>query len=350
MTGTHACHTCPENTYNPDPGATAFANCKTYPKGAVTIGTGMTSIDNCTCPIRTYITEESGGNTACRTCPKGAECEDRTQGCGLRNGANCPLVDTWERHVTTNEYILVKCPIGYKLENASGHDNRECQKCREGFYVQDSNNPDDQCRKCPSSATCINGAPPIFQVTTVKGQIELSGLPETGGEQAVLEALARALGVDPSYIVLPDQARRRRRRAASSRMIVFEIVGDASTAASVAANLQNDDVISQLSSNLLSTYPNITVAVFGEVSPDESSASAGEEWGIFDGIYYLRKCPPGHLLINTTVELSVRKECETGKYSFSYADGCNAMTQTCDMRECTVCPAGVTCSRGIEAQ
>ena len=65
--------------------------------------------------------------------------------------------------------MLVACPVGYKLENASGHDNLECQKCLEGFYVQDSRDPGDVCRRCPSSATCVNGAPPIFQATKVTG-------------------------------------------------------------------------------------------------------------------------------------------------------------------------------------
>ena len=106
--------------------------------------------------------------TYTQTCT--GECPNRNLGCGLRTTPRvCPIVGDWLRDVSSNEYMLVGCPVGYKLENASGHDNQECQKCLEGFYVQDPRNPSDICRRCPSSATCVNGAPPIFQATKVTG-------------------------------------------------------------------------------------------------------------------------------------------------------------------------------------
>ena len=72
--GTQSCRVCPQNTFNPQEGATAFANCEACPSGAETGGReGMTSMDNCTCPIRTYLTI-SAGITACKLCPKGGEC------------------------------------------------------------------------------------------------------------------------------------------------------------------------------------------------------------------------------------------------------------------------------------
>ena len=55
------------------------------------------------------------------------------------------------------------------------------------------------------------------------GEIELTGLPEEGGEDAIRQALADLLGVDISQIVLPEQARRQQRRAVA-RKFVFEIV------------------------------------------------------------------------------------------------------------------------------
>ena len=152
--GTLACRACPQNTYNPDTGATAFAQCRSCPPGAETGGRERnTNLDNCTCQIRTYLTV-SAGVTACKPCPRGGECQDRNLGCGLRTRPRaCPVVGEWQRDIVLDEFILVGCPTGYKLENGSGHDNRECRKCAEGFYVQDSRNPSDLCRKCPSSAT-----------------------------------------------------------------------------------------------------------------------------------------------------------------------------------------------------
>jgi len=310
----------------------------------------MTSLDNCTCPIRTYVSVNEG-LTACRTCPKGGECQDRNLGCALRSSPfACPIVgaEFWLRD-SSNDFILVGCPVGHKLENASGHDNLECQKCPEGFYVQDPRDPNDICRMCPSSATCINGAPPIFQVTTVSGQIQLAGIPEDGGDDAVRQMLADLLGIDISQINLGDSARRQQRRA-GARTIVFEIVSDASSASNLAADLQSGNLAAQLSSQLSTQY-NLNISV--EVSGGEIASAGGggnrqgESWNLVGGVYLLQACPVGYLLINTTVELSRCKECDAGKYSLSPTDGCNAMTQTCDMRECTGCPAGVTCSRGM---
>ena len=37
VAGTQECRSCPQNTYNPEEGATAFAQCKPCPDGAVTV-------------------------------------------------------------------------------------------------------------------------------------------------------------------------------------------------------------------------------------------------------------------------------------------------------------------------
>ena len=117
---------------------------------------------------RARVHTQTLSHTILRTCTD--ECKNRKLGCGLRTSPPvCPIVGDWLRDVSSDEYMLVGCPVGYKLENASGHDNLECQKCLEGFYVQDSRNPRDICRRCPSSATCVNGAPPIFQAAKVTG-------------------------------------------------------------------------------------------------------------------------------------------------------------------------------------
>ena len=347
--GTQACRDCPQNTYNPDAGATSFANCLTCPSGADTNSKGMTHLENCTCPIRTYLTV-SAGITACKSCPRGGECDDRNLGCGLRKKPYvCPIVGDWLRDISSNEFTLVGCPVGHKLQNASGHDNLACLKCAEGFYVQNPRDPSDVCRKCPSSATCVNGAPPIFQASKVTGTVELAGLPKEDGEDAVRQALANLLGVQISQIVLLDQSRRHQRRS-TSRPIVFEIVGDTSQVASLAEDLKDGNLASQLSSQLSKQYAmNITVTVSGgAVAQTLEKTHAGEKWVEVGGEYLLRACPRGFILVNTTVETQECRECQIGTFNIDSLRGCTDMgsERRCDARPCSACPEGVTCNRG----
>ena len=171
------------------------------------------------------------------------------------------------------------------------------------MYVQDSNNPDDVCRKCPSGASCVNGAPPIFQATKVTGEVELSGLPEDGSDDQVRQALAKLLKVDVSMIVLPDstQARRRWYRRSGARVIKFAIVGDATQAAALAADLQSGSLASQLSSQLSADYGlNISAQVSGgNVQESTTERPEGEEWEEVNGEYLLRKCAQGFLKVHT---------------------------------------------------
>jgi hypothetical protein len=186
---------------------------------------------------------------------------------------------------------------------------------------------------------------------TNTGEIELTGLPEEGGEDAVRQALADLLGVDVSQIVLPEPTRRRQRRAAA-RTIRFEITGDATEAAQLVADLQTGDLAAQLSSQLSQTYKmNITAQVSGgEFEETSEKRPEGEKWEEVDGQYILRHCPQGFLLVNTTVELSMCRECNAGTYSFSDSDACNEQVHPtiCDVRDCSACPVGATCARGSD--
>ena len=186
---------------------------------------------------------------------------------------------------------------------------------------------------------------------THTGEIELAGLPEEGGEDAVRQALADLLGVDVSQIVLPEQTRRRQRRAAA-RTIKFEIIGDSTKATELAADLKTGNLAAKLSSQLSQTYKmNITAEVSGgDVAETSDKRPEGEAWEQVDGQYVLRKCPQGFLLVNTTVELSLCRECDAGTYSFGFSDGCkqHVYPTVCDTRDCTACPAGAICAKGSD--
>ena len=186
---------------------------------------------------------------------------------------------------------------------------------------------------------------------THTGEIELAGLPEVCSDDAIREALAKLLKVDVSQIVLPESTRRRQRRAAA-RTIKFEIIGDATKATELAADLQAGNLAADLSKQLSETYKmNITAQVSsGDVAETAEKRPEGEEWEEIDGQYLLRKCPQGFLLVNTTVELSTCRECNAGTYSFSDTDACNEQVHPtiCDVRDCSACPVGATCARGSD--
>lgn len=192
---------------------------------------------------------------------------------------------------------------------------------------------------------------PCISAQRVTGEIELAGLPDNGDEDTIRQALADLLGVDISMIVLPDQSEQQRRQ---SRKIVFEIIADASLASKVSQDLSAGDLTAKLSQTLSKEIGvNISAKMYTGAAISESGQNRreGEVWVEVGGEFLLKRCPPGFLLVNTTVELSACKECDAGSYSFKFTDGCNQEQEdpTCDTRECTTCPAGATCSKGGEA-
>ncbi len=190
----------------------------------------------------------------------------------------------------------------------------------------------------------MNGAPPIFQAEKVKGEVKIAGLPEEGGQKAVRQALADLLGVDASQIVLPDwQDDDQSKRRGTTRAIVFEIVGDASRVASLSQVINAGNLASQLSSQLSDQFGmKITVEVSG------SHVGPREGWVVVGGEYFLRSCPRGFVLLNTTVETQECRECAVGFFNIDPLRGCTALGSLvrCDARPCSVCPESVDCNRG----
>ena len=131
---------------------------------------------------------------------------------------------------------------------------------------------------------------------------------------------------------------------------MFEIVGDTSQAASLAETLAAGNLAGQLSAQLSQEYNmNITVEVSGgTVAESSEQRPEGEVWEEVNGEYLIRACPQGFLLVNTTVEQSMCKECDPGTYSLSYVDRCSPEQQVCDKRDCTPCAAGAFCAKGSE--
>ena len=103
------------------------------------------------------------------------------------------------------------------------------------------------------------------------------------------QALAAKLNVDASSIVLSSFEGASRR---GMQKVVFEVYGEPSK-------------ITSLSENLKTMAGVVLQQDVGSVSGEE--IRAGEVWEEVNGVYILKKCPPGFRLENTTIEL---QECQ----------------------------------------
>ena len=338
VAGTEACSGCPQNTYRTTPGATELSFCLSCPAAATTAGTASTSMDQCVCSNRMYSTKLL--DFTCQTCPAGAVCTDGSCALAMSN-LQCKtgmdaIKGTWKRSNQDGRFSLLGCPIGHRLNNETGHDVQACQRCPEGMYMLDPNDPSQTCQACPMTATCPKRGPPVFKEAAIEGSLSIAG--DIDDMDAILESLAATLGVDPSMIVLGDVSEARR----GQLEISFQIFADESFVEAISQNM-GDGLMESLASNLAKAGVNATISPsFKPVNKEKKRE--GEVWKLEDGVYILKSCPMGFLLINSTIATQTCKECEPGTYVISYEYGCGATV--CDSRACLPCANGATCYKG----
>ena len=132
----------------------------------------------------------------------------------------CKHCDTGQRHVV--------------------HDDRgtwDCETCAPGTYSANHANLSASgfCFACPSSATCVNGANPIFGASKVTGAIEMEMPDESSGDYGTRKALAVKLEVDASKIVFLKPGQQRAENAAQN--INFELFAETAQMAELIARL-----------------------------------------------------------------------------------------------------------------
>ena len=208
------------------------------------------------------------------------------QGTDAATGAVMETVPPQQVHLASRNNTV--CPVGWVLllDQSTGSNTLDtdganvdgrpgaCTPCGFGTYSLDPLL--GICRRCPASATCMNGRAPLFNAVKVTGELELE-LPDGSTGETIKQALALELGVDMLLIVLPDQARR-----ASVQKITYEIVGSSEEIAAIAQDLASKGVV-------------VESEEVGQQIPE------GEQWlREPDGSYKLSKCPQGFLLVNTT--------------------------------------------------
>ena len=259
-----------------------------------------------------------------------------------------PIKGFWQRSAVDGLFALLGCPIGHRLNNMTGPDVQACLQCPDGKYMQDPNDPDAICQQCPKSAQCPNKGPPIFDNSAVEGNLALDGDPND--LDAIIASLAATLGVDPASLVLGEISESSRR---ASLQIAFELFADQSELEALSAALSSPDLMDALAANLASQ--NITASVGVTSTVRLAEKREGEVWQQKNGVFVLTACPPGFLLINTTLETQECKECEQGTFLIFSEDGCQVPASNgnpdewlggCDNRACIACADGASCSKG----
>ena len=365
--GTIGCRKCAAGKYNTKKGQKSETDCIRCVDGSNT-GTqapfleGATSINDCDCAANMYMSINRTGpggsiSMRCFTCPAAATCPDGA--CGLRSPphfACTGIVSSEMKHVLgswirgPNEmYRLIGCPTGHKLINGAGYELQECFKCQEGKYISDSNDPSAQCFNCPPSGICPNGGKPIFPDANMEGEVKLLGPAQSS--DGLTNVLAISFGVDSSLIkildyfapaVVPVERRTEVKRRATPYYIVrYKVFGDSSYIALVSADTEG--MLANLT-NALQQTTNGNVTIYSAEVVSTTSRLPGELWEEVDGVFTLRACPVGYLLVNTTTDTQGCFGCEPGSYSLDMFAGCSG--GTCGQRSCAECPVGAECKRG----
>ena len=296
------------------------------------------------------------------------------------------IMETDPQQVHLDSGNRIACPVGsvLLLEPAIGSgqvsltDPRPgaCKVCDPGLY--NVNPLTGRCLACPSSATCRNGAPPLFGAQKVAGTVEMT-LPD-GGDGEVLQALADKLGVEAWQLsvsvtdVVPQQQRRHSTRAGGNGEEEWEREDETTTRAVGKDHMQS--VLDELlrvekhenepeaegkderkggdeaemrgagPTTLATAQTRRTVTVSFELVADEAQmaklaaslpalgvklgeiksigqqAAAGEVWEEVNGVFMLRKCPPGFKLISEPIESQKCLPCGKGKYIIEGSTDC----------------------------
>jgi hypothetical protein len=234
-------------------------------------------------------------------------------------------------HLATHNRTV--CPVGLVLvlDTSTGSDSLRpgaCTACAVGEY--NVNPLTGLCLPCPASATCINGAPPLFGAKRVTGTVEIE-LPDDA-EDDLQHALAVKLDVEAWQLtVLPQQRGRRSmstggtgqrftcpsywsdrhaRATLDHRHYTYLSRPDDSSFPST-----TDDATAQRRRKATVSFElvagaaqmaelRVSLAALGLELGEPASLGAelmeGEVWKEVEGRFLLRACPLGHQLINTT--------------------------------------------------
>jgi len=260
-------------------------------------------------PTFSHVSEQQGISHLLRRVYIYVEGQDAASGATMRS-------DPRMVHMVSGN--LSACPVGDVLvldttPIPSGGSGGTCVRCAAGKY--NVNPLTGKCLACPPSALCTEGAPPLFAASRVTAFLAME-LPAGGRKEAIRETLASKLGLQLWQVSILKMRQQDRR---SVQQVEFEIVADRSQLDKLAS--QAEDIGLEL----------------GDTEALSASAE-GEVWEESGGQFYLKKCPPGHRLINTTEPEVLAARCAS----------CLPTTYIIDpLGPCVDCPVGASCPDGI---
>jgi hypothetical protein len=232
----------------------------------------------------------------------------------------------------------------------------KCNACGPGMTIIDPNNAQHRCIACPFDAVCPGSGPAFFGVSTVDVTFSVLGNitynDAAGGTREfkglLLEALGTLLPVARYHIHEPSCTMERQciaaRRAAhgESMPFTFRIMLPIDVVQNVSLTVSSRSWMQLLTAMLVSN--GFAVSIYETQFSVVATNPLLGDWEIVDGVYLLRGCRTGFLLVNVTIDTQQCIECDTGTYSLDSQDGCTG--RECAWRSCTQCPSGASCSRG----
>jgi len=359
--GTAPCRKCAAGKYNTKTKSMSDSYCIACPDGADTRGLeGAVSIHNCTCVDNMYMTSGRTGRLGmlCFKCPAAAMCPDGRCGLaspdlacsGIGSDRMSQVKGTWIR-TQEEKFRLIDCPVGHQLINETGYELQACSHCAEGKYISVSSDPSYKCYNCPPNARCPMRGRPVFPAAELQGEVLLKGpLP---AQEVLIQLLAQTLGQEEDLVTLIDYdtlvesasaARRKKRRQNEAVTVIFRSF--AFTEAEADDMLAGDacstgfsDASERLASLLGSNSTQFSAACLGV-----KTKLVGEDWEEFEGVFRIKACPLGYLLVNATIDSQACIECAGGSYTLGAVVGC--ADEMCPARTCKKCPLGVNCEQG----
>ena len=320
-----------------------------------------------TCPSGYEVSNVTHDSQQCLQCAAGYECREiqcvKCSPCrpgtfkALQSIAPCEPCPVNTYNPNNGSSSISECHkcIASSATSDVGQTLKSACVCNSGFYLDPVSA--ETCFACPQSAVCLPGRPPAFG-KLVKIEIVLSGIStdqlccQTEVLNKILWAISNASGISASDSVVDTSFCFQSNCTASNttvsrrRIQVQTKLALASVVESKSVGLFSSPKFSASFSALSGFNASFNSSIVSASNTDTEGWVYGPITS--SGQYPLIGCPPGSLLINTTVNIAQQtcNQCKAGTYSIDPLDGCERNgVPDCPLsnRVCNKCPVGARC-------
>ena len=233
----------------------------------------------------------------------------------------CPADSFRETERTSDVSICTRCPIHSSTAGRVGQASHTACQCKPAFYavapMGRNANQTLQCRPCPVGALCSGGKECALQDSSFR----CSDGSNVTGDWKISEDGQLLLASCPVGFQV---------RTTESGLLSEPDLQECIPCPASTYSLRPQDKCRACSVGLICHGKNNV-----EITMPNSI------WEIDEGTYRLRSCPPGTLLINSTLDQQQCKPCGARTYSLDDTYGC--IRGTCFERTCLQCPQGADC-------